>query len=167
MVKFRFIILIIVLLVSSCSLFKKDFYDNHPCINQQSKNVLIEWGYYLSTNKKLYGFRLDTKGKLYLIDKDNYDGKLLLTLSLDEYCELYSGINQEILKTQTLNVPRDTNTFIMLKNPDIKYTFRALWDPNYETVGSEGFRELFKKLNKYLPPDPNGNKIYHNFEFID
>jgi len=166
MVKFNFIILILIF-TYSCSLFKKDFYDEHPCINQQSKNVEIEWGYYLSTNKNLFGFRLNTKCELYLIDKEDYNGSLLMTLSLDEYCELYSNLNKEILKTQTLNVPRDTNAFIMVKNPDKQYIFRALWDPNFETVGSEGFREVFKQLNKYLPADPNGKKIYHNFEFYD
>ena len=155
------------ILISSCSLFKKDFYTNHPCINEKSKNIEIKWGFYIAESKELYGFKLDTKGQCFLIDKNKVDESLLLTLSKEEYCDLYFSINKEIIKTQTLNVPADTNAFITFDNPDMNYNFRAIWNPNYETIGSKGFREIFKKLNKALPSDQDGKKTYFNFEFKD
>lgn len=166
MAKFSYLLFFIFLL-TSCSLFKKDFYDEHPCISEKTKNIVIEWGYYITETNSIYGFKLDTKGQVYIFEKSDLEGKLLLTLPLNEFCDIYSSVNREILKTQTLSVPSDTNAFIMMKNPDLNYQFRAIWDPRFETVGSQGFRDIFKKLNKQLPADPNNKKIYHNFEFKD
>ena len=167
MVRFSIYFILCTFLFSSCSLFKKDFYADHPCINEKSKNIEIKWGFYITETKELYGFKLDTKGQVFLIDNNLADESLLLTLNKEEYCDIFISINKEIIKTQTLNVPADTNAFITFNNPDMNYDFRAIWDPNYETIGSEGFREIFKKLNKVLPSDTDGKKMYFNFEFKD
>lgn len=161
MVKYSFLFLIFVLI--SCNIFKKDIYKDHPCITKNNKDFTIEWGYYLSENRDFYAFRMNTLGEISKVSKDTIEQ--LLKIDYYEFCDLYSEINKEILNTQSLNVPCDTNVYVLVKNETLNYQFRALWDPKFETVGSAGFRDVWKKLNTYLPIDPNGKRTYFNFEF--
>lgn len=161
MVKYSFLFLI--LIFSSCNIFKKDIYKDHPCITENNKDYTIEWGYYLSESRDYFAFRLNTLGEISMVSKDTVEH--FMKIEFDEFCELYSDINKEILNTQSLNVPRDTNTYVLVKNETLNYQFRALWDPQFETIGSAGFREVWKKLNEHLPIDPNGKRTYFNFEF--
>lgn len=161
----RFNILILIVVLSSCSLFEKDIYEDHPCVKEANKELTIEWGYYLRKSNDFYAFRLNTLGEISKVSKTKSEN--LMKIDYDKFCSLYSDINKEILKTQTLNVPRDTNVYVLIKNETLNYQFRALWDPKYETVGSEGFRAIWKSLNSNLPIDPNGKRTYFNFEFND
>jgi hypothetical protein len=169
MVKFKlvFVLFSLSIFVGACNLFKKDIYKDHPCINNKTQNLNIEWGYYLNQTKDFYGFRLNTKGEIYSITKSKQQGEYLLTISKEDYCNLYSDLNTEVFKSQTLNVPRDTNCYFIIENKQVNYFFRALWDPNFKNVGSDGFKEVWRKFNQKLPIDENGKKMYYNFEFND
>ena len=153
------------LILTSCSLFKGNPFKDHPCVNDKNKTQTIEWGYYLSESKDFYGFKLNTLGEIYLTSKDEIDGNFIHKISFDEYCELNTELYKEILKTQTLNVPQDTNAYIIIKNNKLNYFFRAAWDPKFETYGSEGFRNIWKSLNSKISQDTVKNKIKYKFEF--
>ncbi len=168
MVKFKLLIILAILMfVGACNIFKKDFYKDHPCVNEKTKNLSIEWGYYLSQTKDYYGFKLTTKGDIYSITKTNSEGEYLLSISKEVYCSLYADLNKEVFKSQTLNVPRDTNCYFLIENKENNYMFRALWDPKFKNIGSDGFKSVWKKFNNKLPIIKDGKKTYYNFEFND
>lgn len=161
----KFKIFAIFLISTSCSLFKPDPYKDHPCVNDKNKSQTVEWGYYLSESKEFFGFKLNTLGEIYLSSNVNSEEQIIHKISFEEFCKINSELNKEIIKTQTLNVPRDTNAYIIIRNNEINYFFRAAWDPKFETYGSAGFREIWKELNLKISGDTVKNKINYKFEF--
>ncbi|MDC1068364.1 hypothetical protein OAQ99_04320 [Candidatus Kapabacteria bacterium] len=163
-------ILIFSLLLSCSSTKKENKQENPPvisnCVSELTKNAVIRWGYVYKQNQTEKAYQLNTQGDIYRQDETkivvrkekiedliNSKPNYIESVSRETYCDIYVQVQKEFIKAQALFVPADTMVFVQLINPDAGTNLRALWNPNYEAIGSEGFRKVWAMLDKALPKD--------------
>lgn len=155
MVNFKYILLIAIIFIS-CSSTKKEENEKKEklivknCINESNQDVEITWGKYIKAENKYLSYKLTTTGDVYRINKDDSE-TAISNIYTEEYCDVYISLQKTFLKYQTVRIPADTAKFIYLTNPKLKSDFKAMWNPNYETVSNKSFNKIFNLLNQTLP----------------
>lgn len=131
----RLIVLIsvLILLLSSCKVT-----DQSNCNLSDYKDLEIELGY-LSQSSISEFYQLKGNKITNSYNKD--------TIVLDENvaCNLLQKSTQLFLKIQTLNVPADSNHYMIYKNKKNNADLRALWNPIHDNKGNLEFKSLYKE----------------------
>lgn len=149
-------ILLISLVITSCSIFKNDKPNLLKCVSEKSKNLSLRWGDFLPKDNAFYGYEINAYGELYFYTKNqkNPDGKKEKISNLDpsEVCNKLKLVQEAIIKTQTLFSPGEKGArFVEYSNPDENMNMLAVWNPEFQTKGSKHFRELYDSLNSLVP----------------
>lgn len=117
------------------------------CINFQAKKSELTWGTILNNQPEKY----------YTLKMDGTVAEYLNGVSIDEYkikhedvCELMQEISVLILEIQSLNVPAEKTNFVIFRNPETDYFFRAVWNPEHDNDGNKKFKEYYNKLLQYV-----------------
>lgn len=125
-------------MLSSCKVT-----DNNTCNLNEYKDVEIEFGYIsqssISKNYKLLGN--------IIVNNFNNDTVLLNDIVS---CNLYEKTTQLFFKTQTLNVPADSNNFLIYNNRKSNTQLRALWNPLHTNKGNEEFKKLYSEYMEVI-----------------
>lgn len=126
-------IILVILLLSSCKVT-----DSNECSLSEYKDVEIEFGY-ISQNSISQNYKLTGSIVANNFNKD--------TVYLNEVvaCNLFDKTTQLFFKTQTLNVPADSNNFFIYNNKKSSTQLRALWNPLHTNKGNEEFKMLYKE----------------------
>jgi len=125
--------LIILSLLSSCKVTDVD-----NCNLSEFRDVEIKFGYVsqskISDSYKLVGNRITNS-----FNKD--------TIILDEAaaCNLLEKTTQLFFKTQALNVPADSNHYMIYTNKKNGAELRALWNPAHDNIGNRAFKALYQE----------------------
>ncbi len=152
-VKFYIAVIVSILILSSCA---------HPlpeCYNKSTKNVRIRWGtmYVLSGKEK--GYQIDADATLWKMTlppmSRDYQKEKLSYVDPVRYCRLTKMVLDTILKIQVLNEPGDSIRFIEYTNVDNGAEMRAMWNPDFKTANSNGFRSLYDSLQLFLKFEKN------------
>ena len=120
------------------------------CITTKEEDIKIRWGEAFINQKVFDGYEIDAKARLYrnsgtFNSKDN-NLTLLGNADPELYCNLLLRIRDEFLKVQALNAPGDTSRYVEYIDPTNNISVRALWNPKFKTVLSEGFRGIYDSL---------------------
>ncbi len=125
-------------LLSSCKVTDVD-----NCKLSEYKDVEIKFGYVsqssISDSYKLVGNRITNS-----FNKD--------TIIIDEAvaCNLLEKTTQLFFKTQALNVPADSNNFMIYANKKSGAELRALWNPIHDNIGNRAFKSLYQEYMDIL-----------------
>jgi len=149
-------IFILLVIITSCSVFKSDKPAMLKCLSERSKNLTLRWGDFLPKENSFYGYEINAYGELFFYTKNqkNPDGKKEKISNLDpiEVCSKLKLVQETILKTQTLFSPGENSArFVEFSNPDENMNMLAVWNPAFQTKGSKYFRELYDSLNILVP----------------
>jgi hypothetical protein len=115
------------------------------CINKTALNSELSWGK-LINDKQVENYTLLMTGELIetKIGKDIIEKEI----NPDSLCIILQTMGQLIIEVQTLNVPADTSNYMIYKNVESGYYFRALWNPLFENEGNTKFIEFYNRLIK-------------------
>ncbi len=120
------------------------------CLSKSNKNTTIIWGYYKNKVRIMFGHKISSSGEIFAFDNIKQKDSLVCLTSKRNMCDLVKSIQDEFIKTQSLNVPADSVIFIELLNPNTNLRLRAAWNPRLPSIGSKGFRAIWKKLDSTL-----------------
>lgn len=156
-----FIFIFSVILFVSCISSKPD------CISEYHDGMEITWGNFDAKNKKIEAYRIDDSGKLYYVVSDSlpntFISEQILKVDFNNYCEIFNFVNKVTVQTQALYSPGEKSKFIDFKIPNTQVFSRAVWNPEFETVGSRRHRLLYDSLMTLVPIDHyKFNDIYRS-----
>ncbi|MBX3042857.1 MAG: hypothetical protein KIT33_12055 [Candidatus Kapabacteria bacterium] len=117
------------------------------CINKSALNAVLSWGESKNGEIDEY-YILKMNGEISKVKGDI--SSRLSFMPPDSLCEILKEIGRLIIEVQSLNVPADHNNFIMYKNPDRDYFFRALWNPEFDNSGNRDFKKLYSRLDNLI-----------------
>ncbi len=139
---FTIIIILISIIVIACSSSPKP----PECINEGTKKSELKWG--ILKNGELYEYyTMKMNGEIKFLDAHNNNrNEIAIYAPKDSICALLQEMGRLIIKNQTLSVPAEINHFLEYNNPEKKYFFRAVWNPEFETEHNLGFINLYKRL---------------------
>lgn len=112
--------------------------DQSNCNLSDYKDLEIELGYLSQSSISQY-YQLKGNKITNSFNKD--------TISIEENvaCNLLQKTTQLFLKTQTLNVPADSNHYMIYKNKKSNTDLRALWNPLHNNKGNVEFKALYQE----------------------
>lgn len=144
------LLLSILFFALSFSLFSCGSFKYPACVTKNKQQIKIRWGnVHLKTNEK-DAFELKATGMVLKVENDGNQKKDIKTeycrISGEKYCQIMEMLKKEIYKTHTLNSAIELARFVEFYNPVTSTTVRGMWNPKYNTVGSEGFREIYDSL---------------------
>jgi hypothetical protein len=141
------LLLLTVFLIFGCS-------STPPCIKKGMVGTTIDWGFINSNeNSKensIKGNLLDHNGMVrkYIMENDSirFIGDPIKTDN-EKFCKTFTLVRQHLINTQALFEPSDEQKFLRYKNPNFNVDIRVVWNPKYETAGSEKARAAYDSLN--------------------
>lgn len=127
----------------SCNSFKP------TCINDSNKRLTFSFGDFdMKSEQMLNAYQIKSDGKVYkLLNWQGDCASSVFQLSENDYCTLKKKLEDEIMKTQTLNVQADTVRFVQYLMEGTSNRNRAMWNPRYEAIGSKGYREILDYIH--------------------
>ena len=138
----------LVLIFSSCSF-------NPPCISEKLEGMQISWGEYNKITHITRGYMLQSDGNLYFYEKETGHEKITLekikSLDDDNYCQLLSNTQKDLLKSQVLYTPGVISRFVEYNAPITNTFLRGMWNPLFKQNGSEKFVDIYNKLMTIVP----------------
>ena len=137
----------------SCTKVKRE--TEADCLSKSNKNTEIMWGYYKQKERIMFGHKINSSGDIFAFDNIKQEDSLLGYTSKNRMCYLVKSIQDEFIKTQSLNVPADSVVFIELFNPNTRVRLKASWNPRLPAIGSKGFRAIWKSLDSTLAEGVN------------
>lgn len=129
----------LVVLVSSCKVTDNATNTDIVCNLEDYKNIEIEFGYITTKNHSNHYL---LKNNL-ITNSSNND---TIRLESKKACNLFDKTTKLFLKIQTLNVPADSNNYIIYYNKKDNVLLRALWNPIHNNIGNEAFKSLFQEF---------------------
>ncbi len=137
----KIILLTLLILISCTSSVDKN------CLSSGMEAVQIEWGYITSANSSKY-YRLYTNNLVEIYKNNDAEFNRIDTLSITkvEMCDLVNKTTNLFFKIQSLNVPADSNNFIIYYNKKTGVQLRALWNPLHNNMGNKEFKELYENF---------------------
>jgi hypothetical protein len=138
----------------SCTKVKHE--PESDCLSKSNKNSEIMWGFYKQKERIMFGHKISSSGDIFAHDNIKQKDSLLGFTSKKNMCNLVKSIQDEFIMTQSLNVPADSVVFIELFNPNTRVRLKASWNPRLPSIGSKGFRAIWKSLDSTLAEGVEG-----------
>jgi hypothetical protein len=142
------------------------------CITDFHNGTYIRWGEIYHNNDKVLYYQLDQFGILSydstnLSMKKNIDEKIK-TVDFDEFCKIYKFTNKVTISTQALNARGDDiSKFIMFEIPITNVSSRAIWNPDFENIGSKKHRLLYDSLMTLVPKQHKMYEILRKSSYLE
>jgi hypothetical protein len=125
------------------------------CINKGMIGSKINWGKTIwddSENVIMKGYSLDHFANLreFEVLKDSANTikyKEPVEVELELFCRTFNFVRKRVMDTQALYEPGKVQNFIHYINPNFNVDIRVVWNPEFNTAGSEKARAAFDSLN--------------------
>lgn len=138
---------IILIIIASLTFFSCHEKIDNQCQVSRFKGINLEVGYLVNNNFREY-YSIDSKSLAIRTKFEDGKSTILDTIKLDSVrlCELYQKSTNLFLKVQSLNVPADSNNYIVYRNTIDNVVLRALWNPVHSNKGNKEFKELYNEF---------------------
>jgi hypothetical protein len=141
------ILILLFILLASCKT-----QEVQECNINLYDGITLEWGYYISKLNKSEYFSLSNNQiinhNLNINNNTNILSQIKISKNLN--CYILSKATNLFLKTQTLNVPADSNHFMIYRNHNSGVELRFLWNPLHTNKGNQEFKELYQEFNNLI-----------------
>ena len=128
-----------------------------PCLKENQKKAALRWGEFHSELGIFRAYECDGNLALRKLSKESFaeefSKEYLTNVKEASFCRLIQESIQNFLKIQTLNAPGEVSRFVEYIPSNNENTRRAVWNPQYSTVGSREFRKLYDSLMVLIPTD--------------
>ena len=142
------ILLLIFILFSACSVH------NQSCISPAMKSIIIKWGDLNSKTGEIKGWQMDAKLNIQKLNQNSFKDSLILEkmaeTNEENFCYFVKLIQDSLRSVQTLSVFTETSRFVEINNKDKNFQWRGVWNKEFDTYLSKGFRWIYDSLNAKL-----------------